>query len=136
MTTTFTAPCSGHCFCAEGKSACTTRLFNASLEYEVGGEEHVEDVVLVIPSDFHIGQILQVMDCAVRDRITPKGAHNGFLRFRLDGRSSELTFWQRVQDVWYRFTWRGKQHTGSHFVPIWPAPPPPPRPFAAKQAAV
>lgn len=122
MTTTFNAPCSGHCFCAGAKPG-STKLFNASLEYEAGGESHVEDIVLTVPSDFHIGQIMQVMNCAVRERIAPKGSHNGFLRFRLDGRSGELSLWQWVQDIWYRFTWRGKQHTGSHFVPIWPTAP-------------
>jgi hypothetical protein len=122
MTTTFKLPCSGHCFCAEGKAPASTKLFNASLEYEAGGEKHVEDVVLVVPSDFHIGQIKQVMDCAVRQRIAKKGAQNGFLRFRLDGNSGELTFWQWVQDTWFYLSLRGKPHTGSHFVPIWDGP--------------
>ncbi|MCC7529683.1 MAG: hypothetical protein IT342_14260 [Candidatus Melainabacteria bacterium] len=122
MTTTFRTPCSEHCFCASGKSDSTVE-FNASLEYEAGGKKHVEDITLVVPADSHIGQIKQVMDCAVRERITPKGSHNGFLRFRLDGRSAELTTWQRLQDIWFRITWRGKPYTGSHFVPIWPTAP-------------
>ncbi len=122
MSTTFRTPCSGHCFCASGKSA-TTKLFNASLEFEVGGEKRVEDILLVVPADAHIGEIKQVMNCAVRERIASMGSHNGFLRFRLDGRSGELNFFQWVQDLWFRFTWRGKPFTGSHFVPIWDAPP-------------
>lgn len=122
MTTTFRTPCSGHCFCASGKSA-STKLFNASLEYEAGGEKHVEDISLVVPADAHIGEIKQIMSCAVRNRIESLGSHNGFLRFRLDGRSAELTPWQWLQDIWFRVTWRGKPHTGSHFVPIWDAPP-------------
>lgn len=121
MTTTFTVPCSNSCLCSCGKSS-ETKLFNASLEYEAGGEKHVEDILLVVPADAHIGEIMQVMNCAVRERIEPQGSTNGFLRFRLDGRSSELTFWQWVQDIWFRFTYRGKPFRGSHFVPIWPAP--------------
>jgi hypothetical protein len=122
MTTTFKTHCSGHCICATATPAAT-RIFNASLEYEAGGEKHVEDLVLVVPSDAHIGQIKQAMACAVRERITPKGSSNGFLKFRLDGRSGELSFLQWVQDIWFRFTWRGKPFTGSHFVPIWPTAP-------------
>ncbi len=118
MTTTFRTPCSGHCFCAGGKSASTV-LFNASLEYEAGGEKRVEDVILVVPADSYIGEIMRVMDCAVRERITSMGSQYGFLRFRLDGRSGELNFWQWAQDIWFRLTYRGKPFTGSHFVPIW-----------------
>ena len=128
-TTTFKPPCSAHCLCSCGKSP-HTKLFNTNLEYEAGGKKHVENMILVVPADASIGAIMQVMSCAVRERIEPLGASNGFCKFRLDGRSAELTAWQWVQDKWYRFTWRGKQHTGSHFVPIWPAPPPPPRPAA------
>ncbi len=118
MTTTFRTPCSGHCLCASGKSS-TTKLFNASLEFEVGGEKRIEDILLVVPADAHIGEIKQVMNCAVRERIASMGSRNGFLRFRLDGRSGELNFFQWVQDLWFRITWRGKPFTGSHFVPIW-----------------
>lgn len=120
MTTTFSPPCSGHCLCAErAKAPESTRIFNASLEYEAGGDKRVEPLVLVVPAQAHLGEVLQIMNCAVRERIEPQGSHWGSLRFRLDGKSNELTFWQWVQDKWYRFTWRGKQHTGSHFVPIW-----------------
>lgn len=119
MNSTFSTPCSGHCFCAQGKTPDATRIFNARLEYNSGGEKQVEDLVLVVPTDAHIGQIKQVMDCAVRERIVPKGASNGFLKFRLDGRSGELSFLQWLQDTWFHITWRGKPHTGSHFVPIW-----------------
>ncbi len=122
MNSTFSTPCSEHCFCAKDRAAAT-RIFNASLEYEAGGTKHVEGLVLVVPADAHIGQVKQVMNCAVRERITPKGASNGFLKFRLDGGNSALTFWQKVQDAWFRVTLRGKQHTGSHFVPIWPTAP-------------
>jgi hypothetical protein len=120
MSSTFSTPCSGHCFCAQGNAPAATRIFNARLEYEAGGNKQVEDIVLVVPADAHIGQIKQVMDCAVRERITPKGSANGFLKFRLDGRSGELSFRQWLQDAWFRLTCRGKPFTGSHFVPIWP----------------
>lgn len=120
MTSTFSPPCAGYCLCAEGgKAPDSTRIFSASLEYETGGDKRVEDLVLVVPAKAHIGEVMQIMDCAVRDRIAPQGSSYGFLRFRLDGKSKELTFWQWLQDKWYRLTWRGKQHTGSHFVPIW-----------------
>lgn len=120
MTTTFRTPCSNHCLCANGKSP-QTKFFNTKLTYELGDEEHVEDLLLIVPADAHIGEIMQIMNCAVREHIEPKGATFGSLRFRLDGRSAELTAWQWVQDTWYRFTLRGKQHTAGHFVPIWPS---------------
>lgn len=119
MLTTFKVPCSGSCICASGGSQPETRMFNASLEYEAGGEKHVEDIVMHVPAGAHIGEIKQMMDCAVRQRIEPKGADNGFLRFRLDGKSADLNLWQWVQDLWFRISWRGTPHRGSHFVPIW-----------------
>ncbi len=72
----------------------------------MGSEKRVEDILLVVPADAHIGEIKQVMSCAVRERIASLGSHNGFLRFRLDGRSGELNFFQWVQDLWFRFTWQ------------------------------
>lgn len=119
MLTTFTAPCSASCLCADKAAQQDTRMFNASLEYEAGGEKHVEDIVLIVPVDAGIGSIKQLMNCAVRERAQPKGADYGVLRFRLDGSSADLNLWQWVQDLWYRICWRGKPHRGSHFVPIW-----------------
>jgi len=131
------------CLCAGGvftdktdKTDEPTRVIHAGLEYTAGGIKHVDTIELTVPSCFHRGQWLSALSCATRRIISDTGARYGVLRFRLDGSDKLLTILEELSDLLYRFTWRGTQYTGSHFVPIWPGPlpVPPPAPTDAQAA--
>lgn len=121
------APCGQHCLCVPTGSGLSTCTVYATLEYEVDGRKKKCQLAVTVPPNLSLGYWMGIFACKTRDLIKPQGARHGWLTFRLDGSKEPLTWWQAVQDVWYRWTWRGKQHTGNHFVPIWPDPPPPPR---------
>ncbi len=128
---TSTAPCGKNCYCLSGLSN-KIRCIYGTLKFEANGQEHTEQLTVNLPEDARLGQWISVFSCLTRQKIKPRGAKYGVVKFRLDGSNKPLTMIEHVQDFCFQLSMRGKQITASHFVPNFPDPPPPPRPPSRK----
>jgi hypothetical protein len=99
-----------------------SKTIHAQLAYQTNGQDVTEPVKITVADGCSMGEWIMALADYTRDLITPKGAENGYLTYRLDGSDAPLTLWERVQDRWHRLTWRGTPITGARFVPIWPSP--------------
>lgn len=120
------APCGNDlCVChtlpKPGTGSGRTRNVYADLRYEKGFHMVVERLVVAVPAEATAVQWLAALQCATERLLRPLGAEFGSLSYRLDGTDKPLTFFERVQDRWHQFTWRGTAVTGYLFVPLWPA---------------
>lgn len=108
--------------CDSAEATNGEKDFFAVMEYESNGSRQRKELRLKVPMTATLFQIRLVLVPMVR-RMMREGSGKArycVLTFRVDGSDKPLDFWEKVQDVWNRYTMRGKPVTSALFIPFWP----------------